>query len=122
MKIAAAAVLLALAAGSSGLVAQAQTYVPGQAQARINQEQLQIQSNQLQQLQQQNAAGLSRPGAAGQLHAIQRQHDIQQQIDQSDALRQQMNAPDASPGNVGAQLQAGQARIDQLQLRQPSVR
>jgi hypothetical protein len=115
MKIAALTVLAALTAVPAG----AQTYNPAQSQQRLNQFQLQMQSDQLQQLQRQNAAALPQPDPAAQMQAVQRQQSIQQQIDETNALRQQMQAPQADPGNVNTRLQADGARIQQLQQAPP---
>lgn len=110
-RIAPAVLVLALAATP----ALAQTYVPGQSQARLNQFQLQMQSDQLQQLQRQNAPGLSSPNPGARMQALQRQQTVQQQLDQTSALAQQMQAPLADPNAVNARLQQNGDQIQQLQ-------
>jgi len=113
MKIPALAVLAALAAVPAG----AQTYNPTQSQQRLNQFQLQLQTDQLQQLQRQNAAVLPQaqadPGTQSQ--AVLRQQAIQQQLDQTNALRQQMQAPQADANTANAPLQQNGDQIQHLQ-------
>ena len=94
IRIAAIAVIAALTAGA----ARAQTYVPGQAQANLNQYQAQVQADQLQQLQRQNTQGLQQPDPGAQALAIARQQQIQQQVDANIALQQQLLSPQGQPG------------------------
>lgn len=112
MKLAAVAMIAALAAAGPGA---AQTYQPGQAQARVNQQQLQMQSDQLQLLQRQNTAGLQQPDPGAQMQAQLRQQQIQQQVDANIALQQQLLPPQANPADTSARLQQSGAAIQQLQ-------
>ena len=115
MKIAAFAVLAALAAAPAG----AQTYDAAKSQQRLNAFQLQIQSDQLQQLQRRNAVGLSQTDPVIQMQAAQRQQSIQQQIDQTTALGQQMQAPRAAPAAISARVQQNGDQIQHLQQAPP---
>ncbi len=110
---------LAILAALLATAAQAQTYVPGQAQQRLNDTQLQMQAQQLQQLQRQNAGALSQPDPGARMQALQRQQQIQQQAQDNLALRQQMQAPPFDPANLNARIQANGAAIQQLQQTPP---
>jgi hypothetical protein len=107
MNLAPFALVVALTAGA----AQAQTYDPGQAQQRLNQEQLDIQSQQLQQARRRNTQALQQPDAATRARAAAAQQQIRQQSETVTALRQQMLSPSASPAAINAQIQANGARI-----------
>jgi hypothetical protein len=98
-----------------GAPAWAQTYVPGQSQARLNQLQAQMQAGQLQQLQRQNTLALTQPDPAVQSQAMVRQQQIQQQVDQNLALQQQMARPQANASGLTSQLQQYGDQIQQLQ-------
>jgi hypothetical protein len=108
--------LVFLAALSAG-AAQAQTYDPVKSQQRLNQEQLDIQSQQLQQLERQNNQALQQPDPAIRAQAAATRLQIQQQTDAANALRQQMQS--TSPSSLSAQLQASGAAIQQLQTQAP---
>jgi hypothetical protein len=110
---------LAFALSAVALPALAQTYVPGQAQANLNQFQSQLQASQLQHLQQQNNAALSSPNPGIQAQAQVRQQSLQQQIDQSNALQQQMLSPHANPTDINARLQQNQSQIQPLEQPLP---
>ncbi len=111
-RIADLALLAALFAAGA---AAAQTYVPGQAQANVNQYQAQMQADQLQQLQRQNTQSLQQPNADVQAQALVRQQQIQQQIDQNMALQQQLLSPQANAADVADRLQQNGADIQHLQ-------
>ncbi len=110
---------LALIAVLAAPAARAQTYVPGQAQANLNQYQAQVQADQLQQLQRQNTQGLQQPDPGAQMQAVVRQQQIQQQVDANIALQQQMLSPQGNPADASARLQQSGAAIQSLQ--QPQV-
>jgi hypothetical protein len=120
------ALLLAAAAAPalpSAAWAQVAGPTPGQIvaqqQANQNQFQAQLQANQLQQLQRQNSATLPQTDPNLQAQAAARQQQIQQQIDQNNALRQQMLTPGADSADVRARLQQNGAQIQQLQQTPP---
>ncbi len=108
------AVILLVATG-----AHAQTYVPGQAQANVNQAQLQMQANQIQQLQRQNTAALSQPDPALRTQALVRQQQLQTEASQNLALQQQALTPGANPADLTPRLQDSGARLQQLQQQAP---
>ncbi|MEI9889345.1 MAG: hypothetical protein WDN45_00690 [Caulobacteraceae bacterium] len=91
--------------------------IVAQQQANLNQFQAQLQANQLQQLQRQNTLALQQPDPGVQTQALVRQQQLQQQIDQNMALRQQMLRPDASATDINSRLQQYNAQIQQLQAR-----
>jgi hypothetical protein len=111
-------VLVLLAALSAG-AAHAQTYDPAKSQQRINQEQLDIQSQQLQQLQRQNNQALQQSDPAGRAQAAGTRLRIEHQTDAANALRQQILSASAEPSSLSAQLQASGAAIQQLQAQAP---
>jgi hypothetical protein len=100
--------------------AQAQTYVPGQAQANVNQAQLQMQANQIQQLQRQNTAALSQPDPALRTQALVRQQQLQTEANENFTLQQRALAPGSDPADLTASLQNNGARLQQLQ-QQPLI-
>jgi hypothetical protein len=112
-----ASVLLLIAAAAGMALAQTPGPTPGEIvakqQADLNRFQVQMQSDQLQQLQRQNIPALSDPGM--QTQALIRQQQITQQIDQNTALQQQMNRPGSSPSDISSQLQQYGAQIQDLQ-------
>jgi hypothetical protein len=112
-------IALALVALLAAGAAHAQTYDPAQAQQRLNQQQLDIQSQQLQQMQRQNTQALQQPDASARLRAGATQQQIQQQTEATTALRQQMLSPNATPAAINAQIQANGARIQQSQVPPP---
>jgi phage shock protein A len=115
MRLPALVLLAALSAGA----ARAQTYDPAKSQQRLNQEQLDIQSQQLQQLQRQNNQALQQPDPGVRAQAAATRLRIQQQTDAVNALRQQMQSTSAAPSSLNAQLQASGAAIQQLQTQTP---
>jgi hypothetical protein len=112
-------VFIAVAAAALAGAAHAQTYNPAKSQQRINQEQLDIQSQQLVQLQRQNNQALQQSDPAIRAQAAGTRLQIQQQTDAASALRQQMLSTSASPSSLSAQLQASGAAIQQLQTQAP---
>ena len=118
MKLPAIAALTLLAATP----AAAQTYVPGQSQARNDRLQLQLQQNRLQQLQRQNMPALQSADPGARMQAQVRQQQIQQQTDQTNAVAQQMQAPGADPAAINARLQQNGDDIRSLQPPLPPVR
>ena len=84
--------LVLLAALSTG-AARAQTYDPAKSQQRLNQEQLDIQSQQLQQLQRQNNEALQQPDPGVRAQAAATRLQIQRQTDAVNALRQLRDCP-----------------------------
>ena len=113
--------LLALIVCTLATPALAQTYVPGQAQANLNRFQAQLQASQLQHLQQQNSAAMASPNPGVQAQALVRHQQIQQQIDQSNAVQQQMLSPGANPADLNARLQQSGSQIQQLQQPLPPI-
>jgi hypothetical protein len=115
--------LLLTAAVSGPVWAQTAGPTPGEIvakqQADQNRFQAQLQANQLQDLKRQNDVARQLPDPNLQAEAAVRARDIQQQIDQNTALRQQMQTPSASPADVKARLQQDDARIQQLQQQVP---
>jgi len=115
------ALLLAVAAAPA--VAQVAGPTPGQIvakqQADQNRFQAQLQANQLDQLQRQNRAALPQADPNLQAQAAIRQQQIQQEIDQNNALRQQMNAAGTDASDVRARLQQNGAQIQRLQQQPP---
>jgi len=113
--------VLLFAAAATPALAQVAGPTPDQILAKQlanqNQFQAQLQANELDRLQRQNRANLGDPNR--QTEAALRQQQIQQQIDQTDALRQQMLTPGVDPGDVRARLQQNGAQIQQLQQTQP---
>jgi TolA-binding protein len=107
-RLIASALFVSLAAGA----AEAQTYVPGQTQQMLNQEQLDIQSQQLQQLQRQNNQALQQADPAVRMQAAQAQMQINRQTAETNAAR--MQAPSADPADLNARLQANSAAIQQI--------
>ena len=116
--------LLLAAAAATPAFAQVAGPSPGQIVAQQlatqNQFQAQLQANQLQDLQRQNQAALQQPDPTLQAQAAMRRQQIQQQIDQNNALRQQMLANQADTGDAKARLQQNGAQIQQLQQTQPA--
>jgi hypothetical protein len=112
MRLLSIALPLAVVAGA----AQAQTYDPAQSQQRLNQLQMDIQTQQLQRAQRQTLSALVQSDPAIRMQAAQTQAQIQRQIDATQALRQQ--APSASPADINARLQTNGAEIQQI----PGVR
>lgn len=115
MRLPALVLLAALSAGA----AHAQTYNSAKSQQRLNQEQLDIQSQQLQQLQRQNNQALQQPDPGVRAQAAETQLQIQRQTEAVNALRQQMLSTSAAPSSLSAQLQASGAAIQQLQTQVP---
>ena len=118
------AILLFLAAASPAL-AQVAGPSPDQILAKQladqNRFHAQLQANELEQLQRQNRANLLQSDPNLQAQAAIRQHDIQQQIDQNEALRQQMLVPGVDPGDVRARLQQNNGQIQRLEQAPPLI-
>lgn len=93
--------------------AHAQTYVPGQTQQMLNQEQLDIQSQRLQQLQRRASQGLAQPDPAIRMQAAEAQLQINRQSADVNAAR--MQAPFADPADLNARLQASGAAIRRIE-------
>jgi hypothetical protein len=89
--------------------------------ANQNRFQAQLQADQLDQLQRRNRANLQQSDPNLQAQAAIRQHEIQQQIDQNEALRQQMLTPGVDPGDVRARLQQNNAQIQRLEQAPPPI-
>ncbi len=111
--------LLAIALLAAAGAAQAQTYTPGMTQQMLNQEQMNIQSQQLQQLQRQNSQALQGADPAARAQAAGTQLQIQQQTDTLNAARQQQLNGAANPSDLNAQLQASGVAIQRLQTQAP---
>ena len=109
-----ALVLSLLTAGG----AAAQTYDPAQTQRMLNQQQLDIQSQQLQQLQLQTNQGLQRADPAAAMQAAQAQLRINQQTADLQAAR--MQALSADPADIDARLQQSGAAIQQIRPPPPA--
>jgi hypothetical protein len=119
------AVLALLLASASPALAWAQTAGPTpdqivrQQQANLNRFQAQLQADQLQDLQRQNSVNLQQSDPNARADAAVRNWEIQKQIDQNTALRQQMAAPGVDPTDVHARIQLDGARIQQLRQQAP---
>jgi hypothetical protein len=113
---------VAIPFAATPVLAQTAGPTPGEIvakqQADQNRFQAQLQANQLQDLKRQNDVARQLPDPSLQAEAAARARDIQQQIDQNTALRQQMQTPSANPADVKARLQQDDARIQQLQQQQ----
>jgi TolA-binding protein len=107
--------MLALTAAA----ASAQTYVPGQTQQRLNQEQIDLQSQRLQQLQRQTNQGLEQPDPVVRMQAAQAQLQINRQAAELNAAR--MQAPTADPTDLNARLQASGAAIRRIDPPAPGL-
>ena len=116
-------IALLMAAAATPALAQVAGPTPGEIvakqQADQNRFQAQLQANQLDQLQRQNTAALPQADPNLQAQAAMRQQQIQQQIDQNNALRQQMGVPGTDSADVRARLQQNGAQIQQLQQQPP---
>jgi hypothetical protein len=110
---------LLFAAAATPALAQVAGPTPGQIVAQqqvdLNRFQAQLQANQLQDLQRQNNAALTSPSPGAQAQAAIQRQQIQQQIDQNQAVQQQMVRPGVSPADISSQLQQYNAQIQQLQ-------
>ncbi len=102
--------VLALAAGG----ARAQTYDPAVTQRMLNQQQLDIQSQQLQQLRLQANAAPLQPDPAAAMRAAQTQMQINQLDAELNAQRAQVLTPSANPADLSARLQASGAAIQAI--------
>jgi hypothetical protein len=96
-----AALTLLLTALAGG--ARAQTYDPAATQRMLNQQQIDIQSQQLTQLQRQNNAALQQPDPSAALQTAAMQQRLNQQAADLNAAR--MQAPYANPADLAARLQ-----------------
>jgi hypothetical protein len=118
-----AVLALLLAASAPPALAQTAGPTPGQIvsqqQANLNRFQAQLQADQLQQLQRQNSVNLQQPDPNARADAAVRNWEIQKQIDQNTALRQQMAAPGVDPADIHARIQLDAARIQQLEQQAP---
>jgi hypothetical protein len=119
------ALLLAAAASALPGLALAQTAGPTpdqivrQQQINQNRFQAQLQADQLQDLQRRNSTNLQQSDPNARADAAVRNWEIQKQIDQNTALRQQMAAPGVDPADVHARIQLDNAKIQQLEQQQP---
>jgi TolA-binding protein len=111
--------VLAIVLAGSALagVAQAQTYDPIQAQQRLNQMQLDVQSQQLHQLQRRNDAALQQGDPGQRADAAAERLQLHRQADDLSAARQQMVSPGANPSDIGNQLQISGDRLRRLQIQ-----
>jgi lipoprotein-anchoring transpeptidase ErfK/SrfK len=118
-----AVLALLIAAAATPVLAQTPLPSPGQIvaqqQADLNRFQAQVQANQLSQLQRQNTAALSSPSPEVQSQALIQRQQIQQQIDQNNAVQQQMLRPGANASDISSQLQQSGAQIQHLQPPAP---
>ena len=106
--------LIALVLSFAASAASAQTYVPGQTQQMLNQQQIDIQSQQLQQLQRQTNQAFQQADPSAVAQAAQAQMQINQQTAALNAARMQALTPGANPSDLNTQLQAGGAAIQQI--------
>lgn len=113
MRWIAPALLLALTAGA----ASAQTYDPLKTQQMLNQEQIDLQSQRLLQLQRRTNAGLEQPDPSIRMQAAQAQLQINRQAAELNAAR--MQAPSADPSDLNVRLQASGAAIGRIQPPAP---
>jgi TolA-binding protein len=106
--------LIALVLSFTVSAASAQTYVPSQMQQMLNQQQIDIQSQQLQQLQRQTNQAFQQADPLAVAQAAQAQMQINQQTAVLNAARLQALTPGANPADLNAQLQAGSTAIQHI--------